>query len=121
MDADDFDALSRSLNDARPRRGSLVALGGVALAASLLAPGVSGARKKGGKKGKGKRKGQGKRGCTPQDAQCLTALPGLCAAAVSSTSVDECVALLEPCCAFMLQCNLTAALACARDLIAANN
>ena len=121
MDADDFDALSRSLDDARPRRGSLVALGGIALAASLLGPGVTEARKKGGKKGKGKRKGQGKRGCTPQDAQCRAAVPELCAAAVSPASVDECVALLEPCCAFMLDCNLTGALACVRDLLAANN
>ena len=118
MDADGFDALSRSLRDARSRRGSFAALGGVALAASLLAPGVTEARKKGGKKGK--RKGQGKRGCTPQDAQCRAALPGLCAAAVSSDSVGECVALFEPCCAFLLECKLTEAFACARDVIAAN-
>ena len=118
MDADGFDALSRSLGDGRSRRGSLVALGGVALAASLLAPGVTSAKKHGGKKGK--HKGKDKRECTPQDAQCRAALPGLCAAAVSSESVGECVALLEPCCVFFHECKLTEAFACARDVIAAN-
>jgi hypothetical protein len=118
MDADGFDALSRSLSDARSRRGSLATLGGIALAATLLAPGVTEAKKRGGNKGK--RKGKGKRECTPQDGQCRTALPGLCVAAVSSDSVDECVALLEPCCAFLHGCKLTEAFACARDVIAAN-
>src|SRR5215218_10456086 len=117
MDARDFDALSRSFTDARSRRGSLVALGGVALAASLLAPAGTSAKKHGGKKGKHKGKGKGKGGCTPQDAQCRTALPGLCAAAVSSASVDDCVALLEPCCTFFHECKLTEAFACARDVI----
>ena len=118
MDADDFDALSRSLGDARSRRGSLAALGSVALAASILAPGVTEAKKRGGKKGK--RKGKGKRECKPQDGQCRAALPGLCAAAVSSDSVAECVALLEPCCAPLHGCKLTEAFACAQDVIAAN-
>ena len=118
MDADGFDVLSRSLRDALSRRGSLVALGSVALVASLLAPGESAAKKQSGKKGK--RKGKGKRECTPQDGQCRAALPGLCAAAVSSDSVDECVALLEPCCAFLHGCKLAEAFACARDVIAAN-
>ena len=118
MDADGFDALSRSLSDARSRRGSLLTLGGLALAGSHMAPVVTEARKRGGKKGK--RKGGGKRECTPQDAQCRAALPGLCAAAVSSASVGECVALLEPCCVHFHGCNLPEAFACARDVIAAN-
>ena len=118
MDADGFDALSRSLGDASSRRGSLAALGGLALAASFLAPSVTEARKQGGKKGK--HKGKGKRKCTPQDAQCRAALPELCAAAVSSDSVGECVSLLEPCCVFFHECNLPGAFACARDVIAAN-
>ena len=113
MDADDFDALSRSLGDARSRRGSLAALGSLALVASQMAPGVTAAKR-------GKHKGKGSRKCTPQDGQCRAALPGLCAAAVSSSSVDECVSLLEPCCAFFHDCKLTEAFACARDVIAAN-
>ena len=105
-----FDTVSRGAAGVSTRRTSLLALGGVALAAMTAVPSAAKGRK-GGKKGK-KRKGDGGNAgkklaqarCARQVDQCRAAVSGFC-------DSGDCPAQLS-CCDFFATCNAVGALAC---------
>ncbi len=107
MSGHTFDTFTRQTADAVSRRGSLLTLGGAALAAGLAGSGGTKARKKG---GKGKK-------CKKQVGKCREGLGNVCAALFENQdSIDECFGLFAECCAFLKSCNAGQAFACATEI-----
>ena len=110
MSEEIIDTVSRRAADAVSRRASLLALGGMALAAMTAIPGAA----KGGKGGKKRKKRKGNSGnageqlaqakCASQVDQCRTSVSGFC-------DPEDCPAQLS-CCDFFATCNAVGALAC---------
>jgi hypothetical protein len=80
-----FDTLTRQARGVVTRRGSLLTLGGAALAATMANPGVSVAS------GGGFRK-KLKRRCDQNKTKCVSSMNAFC------NEVEECIAALAPCC-----------------------
>lgn len=98
MDDGSFDALTR--------RASLLSLGAVGLAAALASPFTADAKKKGGKnKNKKKKCPDCPDLCTPQVAQCTTAITTLCAG--EPTCLDSAL-----CCPTLASCDFSGFFAC---------
>ena len=105
-----IDTVSRRAADTRSRRASLLALGGMALAAVTAAPSVA----KGGKGGKKRKKRNGGNGntgeqlaqakCASQGDQCRASLAALCQG-------SECLSRLI-CCDFFATCDAPTGLKC---------
>lgn len=91
-----FDALTRHAADTVSRRGSLLALSGVALVAAVAEP--VGAKRKA--------KKQVKKKCKRQVAPCRSFFAGVC------FGDAECEAALFPCCDFLAQCDSGAMFEC---------
>jgi hypothetical protein len=102
MDDQAFDAMTRQAAQAVSRRGSLLTLGGAALAVSLFGPVM--AEAKGGKKGNK---------CKKQVSRCKQGLPDLCAAFVQESNVQKCVDLFKDCCNFLEGCDAAKVIDCA--------
>jgi hypothetical protein len=108
-----IDTVSRRAADAVSRRASLLALGGMALAAVTAIPSAAKGGK-GGKKRKKRKGGEGGNGnageqlaqarCASQVDQCRTSVSGFC-------DPEDCPAQLS-CCDFFATCNAVGALAC---------
>jgi hypothetical protein len=103
-----FDTFTRQTADAVSRRGSLLTLGGAALAAGLA--GAGGTRA-------GKKSGKGKK-CKKQVGKCREGLADVCAALFpgNQDNIDECFDLFAECCAFLKACNAGQAFACAAEI-----
>ena len=95
MDDGSFDALTR--------RASLLSLGAAVLAAALASPFTADAKKKGGKNKNKKKKCPDL--CTPQVAQCTTAITTLCAG--EPTCLDSAL-----CCPSLASCDFSGFFAC---------
>jgi hypothetical protein len=108
-----IDTVSRRAADTVSRRASLLALGGMALAALTAVPAAA----KGGKGGKKRKKRKGGDGgrsnageqlaqarCASQVDQCRTSVSGFC-------DPEDCPAQLS-CCDMFATCNAVGALAC---------
>jgi hypothetical protein len=105
-----IDTVTRRAADAVSRRASLLALGGMALAAMTAIPAAA----KGGKGGKKSKKRKGNSGnageqlaqakCASQVDQFRTSVSGFC-------DPEDCPAQLS-CCDFFATCNAVGALAC---------
>jgi hypothetical protein len=80
-----FDTLTRQARGVVTRRGSLLTLGGAALAPTMANPGVSVAS------GGGFRK-KLKRRCDQNKTKCVSSMHAFC------NEVEECIAALAPCC-----------------------
>jgi hypothetical protein len=106
MDGQAFDVVAREAAAAVSRRGSLLTLGGAALAASLFGPALAEA-KKGGKKSNKK--------CKKQAGRCRDRLPDLIGAFAQENKVAGYVALLEECCDFLGDCDVARAVQCVTD------
>lgn len=100
MIASDFDTYTRTAS----RRGSLLALSGVGLAALTGAIGAA-AKPKPGKLARKKVKEK----CKEQVSQCTLAFGVACAA---NDDPDACRAAFLPCCDFLATCNAGAMLEC---------
>ena len=110
MSEEIIDTVSRRAGDAVSRRASLLALGGIALAAMTAIPSAA----KGGKGGKNRKKrkrnsddageqlAQAK--CANQVDQCRTSVSGFC-------DPEDCPVQLS-CCDLFATCNAVGALAC---------
>jgi len=110
MDDQAFDAMTRQAVEAVSRRGSLLTLGGAALAAGLFGPALAEA-KKGGKKGKNKK-------CHKQASRCRERLPDLIGAFAQENKVEGYVALFKECCDFLGECDVAGAVQCVTEKVA---
>ena len=106
MDGQAFDAMTRHAAAAVSRRGSLLTLGGAALAASLFGPALVEAKKGGKKKNKK---------CRNQAGKCRQLLPVLVGDVASEEKVDFWVQLLKECCDFLGDCDVARAVRCVTD------
>lgn len=97
MSARAFDALTRHAADAVSRRGSLLALGGAALAAAAVEKPA---------RARQKAKKQVKKKCKRQVAPCRSFFAGVC------FGDPECEAALFPCCDFLAKCDSGAMFEC---------
>jgi hypothetical protein len=105
-----LETVARQAIDVIARRRSLLSLGGMALAASLVAPATTA---KNGKKGK-----KNKQRCQAQIGQCREGIQSLCEAIQNSPEgVQECFELFDQCCEFLDGANTSAAFACAVESI----
>ena len=113
MSEEIIDTVSRRAADAVSRRASLLALGGMALAAMTAVPAAA----KGGKGGKKRKKRKGSDGgssnageqlaqarCASQVDQCRASVSGFC-------DPEDCPTQLS-CCDLFATCNAVGALAC---------
>jgi hypothetical protein len=91
-----FDAFTRHAADAVSRRNSLLALGGMALAAGIAEPAIA----------KKKSKNQAKKKCRRQVPRCKSYFAGFC------LGDPDCEAELFPCCEFLAKCDPGSMLDC---------
>jgi hypothetical protein len=113
-----FDAFTRRAAAAVSRRGSLLGLGGSALAFALVGPDITQA-KQGGRKNDT---------CKKQVSRCKTGLsdlrdtifPNKARSGVQADGVVlDCFTAFERCCEILSDCNVSQALACAVDVVEA--
>jgi hypothetical protein len=112
-----FDTLARTTAKAISRRSSFVAFGGAALATAMPgAPVADAARDTGAKKTRKKLKKvkrQFKRACAAQPGQCQEAMNALCATTMNPA---ECLQIVSPCCARIINCDVGPAFTCLLSL-----
>ncbi len=101
-----IEVISRRAADALSRRGSLLALGGLALAAAMPASTAKADKNRHKHKHKKKKKNNGTVLCQGQVAPCQAFFSGLC------MGDDDCVAEFVPCCAPLATCNSVGLLDC---------
>jgi hypothetical protein len=105
-----LETVTRQAIEAITRRRSLLSLGGMALAASLVAPASTTA--KNGKKKKNKQR------CQAQIGQCREGILAICQTIQKSPEgVEECFELFDQCCEFLDGPNTSGAFACVVEAI----
>jgi hypothetical protein len=101
MSEQTFDAFSRHAAMAVSRRTSLLALGGMALAAATATPGATAAKSR-----KNRKRQKGKKDvlklCAPQVNECKTAIGANCGADAS------CLVVIDVCCPLLGKCQNSA-------------
>lgn len=101
MSKEAFDAVTRQAADAMSRRKSMLALGGLALAASLAEPPAALGKKK-----KRRAKKQVRKKCRRQVRDCRNFFSGFCG------GIPECEEEFYPCCEELAKCDAGAMFTC---------